>query len=84
MKPSNFIIAEHWTVRDGVHLGFDLLLLITALWLTMLLCRSLVVWRKRECPAEVARRLGLMGLLFGLAQTIYALRYAFTLRYGVQ
>ncbi len=84
MELSNAILIEHWTFRDGVHFSFNLLLLITALWLTVLLCRSLVVWRRRECPVEVARRLGVMGLLFGLAKTIYALRYAFTLRYAAQ
>lgn len=78
----NVIIREHWTVRDGVHLSFCLLLLATIIWLVALFCRSLVTWHNRDSPVHIARRLGVLGFLFGLANTTYSLLYAFTPRYS--
>ena len=78
----NVIISEHWTFRDGVHFGFCLLLLATAISLAVLFCRSLVTWRSRDCPAHIALRLGVLGFLFGLANTTYSLLYAFSSRYA--
>ena len=73
----NVIISEPWTFRGGVYFSYNLLLLATAIWIVVLFCRSLVMWRKRDCPAHIARRLGVLGFLFGLANTTYLLLYAF-------
>lgn len=79
---TNVVISEHWTFRDGVYISFSLLLLAAAIWLVGLFCRSLVTWRNRDCPAHIALRLGVLGFLFGLANTTYSLLYAFTPRYA--